>query len=240
MTEQRSYRHKRPIPEGSPAAVHAKELAKGRKHLDVLRWHHVGLSKRFLAASGGDIYEIDLVHLGVMVRSYSLVDGFIDAFDAWNPIVAAPLLRMQLDNLVRLSYMARAPSATDVARYVVTGGEFRKLRDSEGRHLTDARLLEHAKQFHPWVEPVYQATSGWVHFSPVHVYAGTRVRRGDADDSATLELEIPLRPERIPLRALQELIGAMVQATEEVFGYAEVWEQRKGLPLGQVRQLGST
>jgi hypothetical protein len=239
MPDQRSYQHKRPIPEGSPAAVHAKELAKGRKHLDVLRWHHVGLSKRFLTASDGDIYEIDLVCLGIMVRSYSLVDGFIDAFDAWNPIVAAPLLRMQLDNLVRLSYMVHAPRADDVARYLMAGGEFRKLKDSEGKVLTDARLLEHAKPFHPWVEPVYQATSGWVHFSPVHVYAGTRLGRDD-EEAPTMVMEIPLRPERIPLSALQELIGAMVKATEELFGYIEVWEQRKGLPLGQVRQLGAT
>lgn len=125
MPSQRSYREKRPIPDGSPAAVHSKELGKGRKGLDVLRWHHVELSKRFLGASNGDIYEIDLVYLGVMVRSYSLADGFIDAFDSWNPIVAAPLLRMQIDNLVRLSYMARAPSATDVARYLVGGGRSR-------------------------------------------------------------------------------------------------------------------
>lgn len=238
MTNQRSYRQKRPIPDGSPAAVHAKELAKGRKRIDVLRWHHVGLSKRFLGASNGDIYEIDLGYVGVMVRSYSLVDGFIDAFDSWNPIVAAPLIRMELDNLVRLSYMARAPSATDVARHIVLGGEFRNLKDSDGKTLTDRKLLEHAKPHHPWVESVYKATSGWVHFSPVHVYAGTRLRRDD-DDSMTLQMEVPLRPERIPLSALQELIGAMVKATEEVFGYVEVWEKRKGLPLGQVRQLGS-
>ena len=182
--------------------------------------------------------QVDLIY-SVMVRSYSLADGFIDAFDSWNPIVAAPLLRMQIDNLVRLSYMARAPSATDVARYVVGGGEFRNLKDTDGKLLTDARLLEHAKPFHPWIEPVYKATSGWVHFSPVHVYAGTRIRREDDGKGMTLEMEIPLRPERVPLSALQELIGAMVKATEQVFGYAEVWEQRKGLPLGQVRQPGS-
>lgn len=238
MTSQRSYRQKRPIPDGSPATVHPKELRKLRKRLDVLRWHHVQLSRRFLGASNGDIYEIDLVHVGVMIRSYGLVDGFLDAFDTWNPIVAAPLVRMQIDNLVRLSYMAHALSATDVARHVIAGGEFRSLKDSDRKFLTDAKLLEHAKPYHPWIEPVYKATSGWVHFSPVHVYAGTRVR-GDDDETMTLQIQVPLQPERIPLSALQELIRAMVKGTEEIFGYAEVWEQRKGLPLGEVRQLGS-
>lgn len=240
MAGQRTYKEKRPIADGSPASVYPKKLAKGRKHIDVLRWHHVELSRRFLAASNGDVYEIDLMLTGVMVRSYSLVDGFIDAFDNWNPIVAAPLLRMQLDNLVRLSYMVRAPSASDVACHLVLGGEFRNLKDNEGKLLTDARLLHHAKEFHPWVAPVYEATSGWVHFSPAHVYAAVRLARDDdGEPTNTLQIAIPLRPERIPLSALEELLGAMTKATEQVFGYMEIWEQRKGLPLGQVRELGS-
>jgi hypothetical protein len=37
---------------------------------------------------------------------------------------------------------------------------------------------------------------------------------------------------------LSELIGATVQATEEVFGYIELWESRKGLPPGEMRDLG--
>lgn len=237
MTSIRSYRHKRPVPEGSPAAVHSAELLSARRRIDLLRWHHVELSKRFLSASGGDIYEIDVVLVGVMIRSYGLVDGFIDAFDAWNPMVAAPLVRMQIDNLVRLSYMVHAPSATDIARYVVGGGEFRKLRDSSGKLLTDARLIWHAKPYHAWIEPVYKATSGWVHFSPIHVYAGTQVSGGNDLANATMQMRVPLPPERIPLTALEELIGAMIKATEQSFGYVELWEQRKGLPLGEIRQL---
>jgi hypothetical protein len=49
---------------------------------------------------------------------------------------------------------------------------------------------------------------------------------------------IPIRRQRIPLRALQELLGAMTQATAELFGYIEAWESRKGLPVGQARDLG--
>jgi hypothetical protein len=58
MPGPRTYGEKRPIAEGSPAAVHCAELGKGRTYLDVLRWHHVKLSKRFLAASKSDLYEM--------------------------------------------------------------------------------------------------------------------------------------------------------------------------------------
>ena len=71
----RRFRDKRPTADGSPATVYSDELANGRKYLDVLRWHHVELSGRFLAVAEGAIYEIDLFLAGVMVRSYSLVDG---------------------------------------------------------------------------------------------------------------------------------------------------------------------
>lgn len=115
MSGYRTYRDKRPIPEGSPASVHPTKLVKPWKHIDVLRWNHVELSRRFLGASDGDLYEIDLVLAGVMVRSY----GLLDSFDIWNPVVPAPLLRMQLDNSVRLSCMVRAPRASDVAQHVL-------------------------------------------------------------------------------------------------------------------------
>jgi hypothetical protein len=36
-----------------------------------------------------------------MTRSYSLVDGFITAFDSRKPIVAAQLIRMQIDSPIR-------------------------------------------------------------------------------------------------------------------------------------------
>ena len=49
-----------------------------------------------------------------------------------------------------------------------------------------------------------------------------------------------IRPEQIPLSALQELIGALTQATEELFGYVELWESRKGLPSGETRDIRKT
>lgn len=96
-------RSQRPAPEGSPGDVYSDKLREGRSYLDVLRVHHLDLSKRFLTVADGDLYEIDIVLTAVMARSYSLVDGFIAGFDSWNPVVAAPLLRMQIDSLLRHS-----------------------------------------------------------------------------------------------------------------------------------------
>jgi hypothetical protein len=67
MTGYRRCRAKRPIPEGSPASVRPTKLAKPRKHIGVLRWHHTELSCRFHGASDGDLCEINFVLAGVIV-----------------------------------------------------------------------------------------------------------------------------------------------------------------------------
>jgi hypothetical protein len=205
-------------------------------YLDRLREHHLELVPRFLSVSGGAMYTIDFVFGALMTRSYSLVDGFVDAFDQWNPIVAAPLLRLQIDSLVRTSYIARAPMADAVAEEILGGGEFRKMKDAEGKRLSDYRLVELATPHHPWVPAVYKSTSGWVHFSPDLVAAAWEIR----EETGRLKFAggVPLRPEQIPPGALQELIYAMVKATEELFGYSEAWEAQKGLPPGEARPLG--
>lgn len=228
-------------PPGSPAVIYQAELAERRTYLDVLRVHHLDLARRFLSEAEGRLWTLDLVIGAVLTRSYSLVDGFISAFDTWNPVVAAPILRMQIDSLVRLAYIATAPRADEVAAQVLQGEEFRHMKDADGKKLTDARLLQLASSTHPWLQAVYNATSGWVHFSPKHVRAVWQVSDASAEDGqAELFGAIPLRPEQIPLSALQELLLAMIQGTEELFGYVEVWESRKGLPLGQARDLGGT
>lgn len=64
-----------------------------------------------------------------------------------------------------------------------------------------------------------------------------QVKAGDVEGAKTLFGATPIRPEQIPVSMLAEVLGAMIKATEEIFGYVEIWESRKGLPLGQARDL---
>jgi hypothetical protein len=219
-------RQPRPVPSGSPADVYADKLADARRYLDVIRVHHLDLSRRFL---DGELYETDWFFTAAMARSYGLVDGFISAFDSWNPVVAAPLLRLQLDSLVRVAYLCRAPRVEDVAWHIIGGGEFRTLKDTEGKKLTDARLIEHAQQNHPWVDDVYKATSGWIHFSPAHLRAAVQLSSDESGDDSIVKYfgAVPIRPEQIPVSALEELLTAMITATNELFGYVEIWKNTK-------------
>jgi hypothetical protein len=167
--------------------------------------------------------------LGVANRSYEIVDGYLDAFDKWNVYVAGPLVRLQLDNLVRVCYMAVYPNPHDLSMELLGGTEFRKLKHSDGEPLRDRKLVDLAEPMHPWMPPVYEAASGWIHLSPLHFTSPLTLD----EQKATLGMEFPVRYERIPARFLGEMQDAMTQATEQLFGYIEMWEERKDNPIGR-------
>lgn len=184
-----------------------------------------------LTVSDGELYVPDFFMLAVLQRSYGLVDAFIDAADVYNLHAIIPLLRVQLDSLFRLSYVARAPSADEVVKEVMAGKEFRRMVDTEGKKLVDGRLKDLAQPFHPWAGDVYDKASGWVHFSNAHVGAAWQV------EGRSVSGGLPLRPDAVPVRLWRELFAAMVQATREVMEYVEGWASRKGLPANQFRDL---
>lgn len=219
----------RPIRPGS-AAHRFPELRGPREYLDRLRVHHLDLARRVFEVDDGKIYLPDLLVMSMMQRSYGLVEAVIDCVDGYNLAAAAPLLRLQLDTLVRACYVARHPLADDVVNALLDGIEFRKMKDADGKWLTDARLTELATPHHSWLPPVYKETSGWVHLSFNHVSAAWQVTGN------RFSFGLPLRPDVVPGKLWVELLEAMIKATEEVFGYVEIWESRKGLPLGQARE----
>lgn len=228
----RPAREQRPVLAGT-AAHRFPELREPREYLDRLRVHHLDLVRRVIEVDEGKIYLPDLLIMSMMQRSYGLVEAVVDCVDGYNLAAAAPLLRMQLDTLVRACYVAHVPLADDVVTAMLEGTEFRKMKDSDGRPLTDARLVELATPHHPWLPPVYKETSGWVHLSVNHLRAAWQMT-GDQ-----MSAGVPLRPDVIPGRLWLELLAAMTKATEQLFGYVEMWESRKGLPRGR-REDGRT
>ena len=146
-----------------------------------------------------------------------------------------------------LLHLARGPFvvAVDAAQAArafragrLEGGELRKRRDGEGQRLTDRRLVDLATEHHSWIAGAYEGTSAWVHLSPELVHSVFHIEDGDGDEpSRTIGFSIRIGRKRIPNEALQELLDLMTRATEHLFGYFEAWESRKGLPLGEMRDI---
>jgi hypothetical protein len=227
----RAPRQPRPLPAASPAD-RFPDLAQVRQRLDELRIQHLDVAGKTIAVNDGKVYYPDFIVMAMPQRSYGIVDALLDAVDTYNMHAAAPLLRLQLDTLMRAHYVASCEDLDDLTGRLLRGEQFRKIKDAEGKNLTDARLQELAANVHAWAIPVYRETSGWVHFSLSHMAATTQV--GDEND---FFMGVPLRPTVLPESLWHEVYAAAIRATEELFDYARGWASRKGLPPGETREL---
>ena len=222
LSPVRSPRAPKPQLAGSSVDQYPR-LAEPRRILDQLRVAHLDLAVQSLMAADGNLYLPDLIVTAMIQRSYGVLDALIDAVDTYNIHAAAPLLRLQLDTLFRVHYVASSPDVDSLAMKLLRGEELRKIKDADGKPLNDFRLKELAADTHAWALPVYEKTSGWVHFSLNHML--TTMQAADPD---CFHMAVPLRADVIPESLWQEIYGAAIQATEELFAYVRGWASRKG------------
>jgi len=142
-------------------------LANRFKTLENLKKAHLGLGAEVLS---GYLYATDFVIGAVLNRSLNLLSGLLCLVERWNFIAAAPLLRLQIDNLLKLSYLATLKNAGEVSFKIIQGVSFLKLKNKEGKKLTDAMLRDYARDLYPWIDKVYEETSKLIHLSDKHVF----------------------------------------------------------------------
>ena len=230
-TPARPPRQSKPLPPGG-SATRFPGLVPPRVRLDELRQQHLDLAALTVSVADGALYLPDFVVMAMLQRSYGVVDALIDAVDSYNVHAAAPLLRLQLDTLFRAHYIATRAETDELTIRLLAGEEFRKIKDSEGKNLNDGRLKDLAADAHPWAPLVYDKTSGWVHFSLSHMVATVQISR-----ESEFSMGVPLGPHVIPESLWHEILGAAIQATEELFVYVRGWAARKGMPPGESREL---
>ena len=144
------------------------------KHIEALRSSHkdhIDLLGRRLSADEGAMYGVDLVVIGVIHRSISLIDGFIKMVEDRNPLCANALLRLQLDNIIRLYACWLVDDPHSIAIRLLEGRPLHRVKSKDGKPLSDAYLTSRASKMYPWIETVYKRTSGFIHLSAPHMMA---------------------------------------------------------------------
>jgi hypothetical protein len=211
----------------TPFERYPNELAPNRVRLGQLHDHHTTLSTRFIGAGGGTLWPTDILIFGVALRSFHLVEGFIQAFDSWNVTVAVPIIRMQIDSLVRIAYVAQAPDCDELATALMRGEQLRKMKtyDDPTRNAYDGELVERAGRIYSWLPPVYDKSNEWVHLSDRLIFNATQP--GADPDERSIVMRIPFPIERLPVSFLDEILGAMLETTRALFGWFELWEEHK-------------
>ena len=120
---------------------------------------------------GESLLKIDLCFCSLLDRCVRLSQGFTAMIQTRNITCAGALLRLQMDNCMRLFAVYIAENEDDVADCVITGEKISKLKDKDGQKMSDTYLKERLKQYDEHFPHVYEQASGFIHFSSKAFYS---------------------------------------------------------------------
>lgn len=200
------------------------------ERLKSVQEEHYKLSTTMLQAYGNAFYSLDLLIMGAVQRSLHLIPAFIYCVESKNFFAVAPLLRMQVDNALRVSAAWLVKNPHGFAQEVMSGIPVRKFKDTKGKKLTDAYLVEQLSKEYPWVASVYDRCSDYVHLSDAHVWSIFRKDEQAAPGEAKFGLAVGFGTVELPDDKYVEAIEAFVAATDILFHYMKGYTFTKDNP----------
>lgn len=194
------------------------EITKEKIHKEIM-----DVSKQILLAAGGKMFSLDLFMIGIAKRTLMLWSGFDQLMRDGNFVAAAPLIRLNLDNLLQLHASMLAPDPHLFAENKMKGKQTSDFKDKDGERMTDgylARALSVKKEF-AWVANVYKETSEFVHFSGRHI---SSIFDEIGQENVTVGISDKME---IPDSANQQARQAMSAITYGILSYMQSWAYQK-------------
>ena len=184
---------------------------------------HAKLGAEVLRADSGNLFPFDFLAVAALNRSLCLTTAFCDLIEARNFVAAAPIIRLQLDNLLRLHAAHRVSNPHDFASEVLKGTHVDKLTDRDGTRMTDRHLADTLGIEYEWVPRVYENTSGYVHLSEKHIFNAL----GRVNDDGTFQFKVSATDEFVSDDLYLEAVDAFGEITHTVFRYLYGWAVTK-------------
>lgn len=138
------------------------------------------------AVLGKNMIDKDFPYLGFLDRSIHLARGFILMLENRNLSCCGAILRLSIDNCLRLYAINIADDRENVVNTILSGGKIGNLKDKNGNKMTDAYLNKQLEQQDPLISGVYKEASGFIHFSNKAVYQSLL----KCDDTGHIEFQI--------------------------------------------------
>jgi hypothetical protein len=183
---------------------------------------HRDIADRIISAAPGELSLTDIFLLGVVKRSLDLVAAIELLIEQWNYSAMAPLVRLQVDSLLRMRYLAGARDRDTLLGRLISGESFRQLKDDTGKKLTDARLLQLAESDYPWLRSMYEETSKVVHFTVGHMTVPL-VFHGKPHVSVDMNVGLARWSEE----RIRECLNGTVIVSSEILRLANSWTLRR-------------
>ena len=119
---------------------------------------------------GETLFSFDFCFIGLLDRSIHLARGFIPMLRDRNLTCAGALLRLQIDNCLRLFAVYIAEDEKAVVDCIINGDQINKLKDKNGKCMSDGYLKEQLSKYDDRLSAVYNNASGYIHFSSKAFY----------------------------------------------------------------------
>ncbi|NEJ01298.1 hypothetical protein [Rhizobium ruizarguesonis] len=160
--------------EESPSAPRTLE----QRLNDIVRLEQELVTKAHEMLPNGAVNIVDFFILGATQRTLSQSRGFRTLIESKNFPSATILLRTQIDTAMRINGLTMmADVNADINRLFKGERTFDRLMSAtpvgggKPERLTDAFLKKKLAEAHPWIAPLYEQTSDFVHLTFRHLFA---------------------------------------------------------------------
>ncbi|WP_313056503.1 hypothetical protein [Stutzerimonas nitrititolerans] len=194
----------------------------------------LNLGMQVVGPSGSPMFPLDWVVFAAIKRSISTASAVTAMVQAWNMVCARSLLRMHIDTALRFSAAWLVAEPHTFATSVLAGARIDKLKDTNGKRLTDAHLVEIRKSEYPWLPDVYSNLSGYVHFSGSHIHDAIS---NLVDEDRTIEFLISDTDLKFPEFSWVEILECFREATSILANYLQGYAQTKKLTPEELKAL---
>lgn len=138
------------------------------------------------AVLGKNMIPADLPYIGFLDRSIRLARGFILMLESRNLSCCGAILRLIIDNCLRLYAINIADDTDSAVNTILTGGKISDLKDKQGKKMSDAYLYKQLEQHDLCISKIYKDASGFIHFSDKAV----RQSLLECDDAGRVKFQI--------------------------------------------------
>jgi hypothetical protein len=202
-------------------------VANALRALDERTQSTLRIAQQMMAADEGNFYPVDMLAIGAIKRCLSLSAGFKVLVEAKNLVCARALLRLQIDTAIRFFALFLAERPHDFANRVLSGEQINRMKDRNGKKMTDAYLVARLSANHPWLPKVYKITSGYIHLSDRHLFSP--VQEVDRE-SRSVQFVIAETDTHYPEFSWVEAVKCFNEATDIFLKYLEGWAFSKANP----------
>ena len=177
------------------------------------------LGLEMLKAYDGKMYPMDLFVVAALNRAEHLVTAFCDLVEKKNFLVAAPVLRMQLDTLFRLRAAWLVENPSDLVMDVLRGIPIKELIDRSGKKMNDRYLVDSLCEECPELKSIYERTCSYVHLSDQHFF--TAIEK--IGDDKIVDIKANDSSDNIPAKTYLEICSAFFQISGIIMSYVKGW-----------------